>query len=1112
MSDARPFNVFISYSRKDSEKTDKMVESLEAEGFDVTIDRSDLPYGEEWQAELAHFIRASDTVVWLVSSHSIISRWCLWELGEVQRESKRLIPVVIESVPYKDLPEMLGRLHLLPAEGIFDEQKHLPKLIETLNTDYGWLKHHTRLAEQARVWRTGDRNRDQLLRGSELVKTERWCDRQPRGGPPPTDDILELILASRQAQNRRQRITVAGAIAVAAVSLALSGLALTQRNEAARQADIALANEQRALDQQHIAEAQTVVAQRERKIADDQRSIAEHERDQALIRQSRFLSLSSQKHLSEAQDDLALLLALEALPDLTLNYNRPYVADAGLALIAALGAREVGGDAILSRYTTTNVFSLGARQNVCDRNDLVPGARAFVQLDPDGMRPAEIIEISSGRVLATTFDSHSINDCAFSADRRYLAIVSYTGLDLFDSNRAEIIYKYREIDGLNNPRMVGDFVFDAESKYLSILTENFISTIDISSLSIIKTEFESGSGDFQKSRIYTLTNEGRYVSGFNDYIGKYFVLDNETGDYIAEFRGEGIIKQWTTPSTLVISNLYDYEGSLQPKGHSIRITDKYGDSRSLISLAAGGPVLSASHDLHWTILEREHVVQSDQHEARVTQYGPTTIALYNSGTGDTGRGEVPRIISESGAMAIVNTAPTNRLITINQDGYIRVWDDDTGSLIRKIVDKSRFSGFVTGSPDGEYFVAGSGDADIGLYESDLQREFSVTPHAYIYRAETGELIHRFSQDTGRITAAMFSANGRVLAIGGSSGRVDLFNLASLSPLARPLLHDHPVQSIWVSQTGNEVRIELDNGEIFVWRDDEQREVFDVALEPAVLPSKSIDYRVSFAPRSAVVSVVRNTDDAVVSELRGHEAFVRYAQLNRTHNRLITRDGLNAVRLWDVPSGVLIGKLGRRGLAGNPTCSAFGFFSPDGTLAVTTCEEIDIWDTRTGKRVHNLVGHSQLVTSVAIDLSGRWVVSASGVSGRRGEEDFGVRLWDLSTGQHPGIVYQSNGPIEQVGFSPNGQAITILLHSGERVTLPIAANIDQLVQRSKRLVARCLDQETRHEFFLDDQPPLWCVTGPGNERDINTDVWRPLAPYNSSEWVRWGLRQQETLFR
>ncbi len=85
---AHGLKVFISYSRRDLGLADRLVSGLEKQGVEVLIDRRDLPYGEEWQKELADFIRMSDTVVWLVSPDSIASKWVNWELGEVGRLSK----------------------------------------------------------------------------------------------------------------------------------------------------------------------------------------------------------------------------------------------------------------------------------------------------------------------------------------------------------------------------------------------------------------------------------------------------------------------------------------------------------------------------------------------------------------------------------------------------------------------------------------------------------------------------------------------------------------------------------------------------------------------------------------------------------------------------------------------------------------------------------------------------------------------------------------------------------------------------------------------------------------------------------------------------------------
>lgn len=224
--------IFLSYSRRDLAAADRLVAALEGAGFTVTIDRRDLPYGEEWQAELADLIRASDTVVWLVSPASVGSRWCNWELGEVQRINKRLIPVAIAAVAPDALPEGLGRIHVLPAEGAFDFQRDLPRLVEALNTDRAWLKEHTRLADRARQWLARDRSAALLLRGVALKDAQAWADSKPPAAPAPSDDILQLLMASGVAQSRRQRMTVMGSIVAAVVGLGLAGVATWQWREA----------------------------------------------------------------------------------------------------------------------------------------------------------------------------------------------------------------------------------------------------------------------------------------------------------------------------------------------------------------------------------------------------------------------------------------------------------------------------------------------------------------------------------------------------------------------------------------------------------------------------------------------------------------------------------------------------------------------------------------------------------------------------------------------------------------------------------------------------------------------------------------------------------------
>lgn len=227
--------IFISYSRADMPIAERVVDLLQANGFDVKIDVRDLPYGEEWQVELADFIANSDTVVWLVSPNSVKSKWCNWELGEVGRLSKRLVPVRVRPVDPAELPKSLGRINLLPNRGIFEPGRDAAALVGALNSNRAWIKRATALGDTARNWLASERDGAHLLRGRALSDAERWSTSTPRDTPAPASEILELVLASRRSQQVRRRAGWGIAGVVAAGLLGLGWFGQTQARNAQEQ-------------------------------------------------------------------------------------------------------------------------------------------------------------------------------------------------------------------------------------------------------------------------------------------------------------------------------------------------------------------------------------------------------------------------------------------------------------------------------------------------------------------------------------------------------------------------------------------------------------------------------------------------------------------------------------------------------------------------------------------------------------------------------------------------------------------------------------------------------------------------------------------------------------
>ena len=86
-------NVFVSYAREDVAFAERIVAALEARGCRALIDKRDLADLEKFKAELADFIGQADVIVFIGSSHSVASKWVLWEIEQGLKLNKRIAPV-----------------------------------------------------------------------------------------------------------------------------------------------------------------------------------------------------------------------------------------------------------------------------------------------------------------------------------------------------------------------------------------------------------------------------------------------------------------------------------------------------------------------------------------------------------------------------------------------------------------------------------------------------------------------------------------------------------------------------------------------------------------------------------------------------------------------------------------------------------------------------------------------------------------------------------------------------------------------------------------------------------------------------------------------------------
>jgi TPR repeat protein len=171
----------------------------------------------------------------------------------------------------------------------------LAKLIAALNTDFDWLRDHTRYLQRAIEWDTGGRPANRLLSGDDIAQAKTWVARRPKGAPEPTPLHLDFIRASeeeaaaRLSEQRKQLEAVAAAQASRETALHDREEALKQaadaqqrREEAVKQAADAQRRRARIRNIALVAVSSlTLVAVLFALLANQLRTTAENQRQQA---------------------------------------------------------------------------------------------------------------------------------------------------------------------------------------------------------------------------------------------------------------------------------------------------------------------------------------------------------------------------------------------------------------------------------------------------------------------------------------------------------------------------------------------------------------------------------------------------------------------------------------------------------------------------------------------------------------------------------------------------------------------------------------------------------------------------------------------------------------
>ena len=921
-------DLFISYSRKDIAYARLLHEALKEHDLDTWIDWQDIPPSTEWLKEVYTAIEQANTFIFILSASSALSEICALEIDHATKNNKRIIPIVINDIEPSKVHPPLAAINWIFSRSKDELQPAIASLIEAIQTDYDWVKAHTRLQVRALEWERASQDRSFLLQGTDLQQAENWLAEAAEKQPAPTLLQTRYIQSSRQEAIKRQRrlLLAVGAALIVTVVLGI----------------FAVINEQKATQNAHSLATQVVVAEEQKRIAEENARLA-HIRELTAISQ-----------LGSSRFDLSMLLGVESF-NVIENYQ-----------------------------TTSNLFRLTQLNTKVSRIMSHEGVRR-ISFSPDGKYLASagnensiiLWDAASGQPTGMTFsvDGYELGAMSFSPDGKYLASVSNEKIILWDVASGQ---PYKNI-GMHPGRVVS-ISFSPDGKILA--SGGVDGTIILWNVASGQPISEPLQGFYSEGgHNISFSPNGKilaYTSGKNSEISAIILWDVASGQPIGEplqehtgfvhditfspdgnilasagedeniilwdvasrqpiiamFRGQsvpGILSISFSPDGSMLATgsrdrtiiLWDV-ASGQPIGEPLSVHN--GEVTNIAFSPDGNTLASCSFDgtiILWDMTGEEFMGEQlewyDNWGANNAAFSPDrkTLAIgYDDGTtilwdvasrqplGDPLRGHEGKVAS------VAFSSDGKTLASASIDGTIILWDvasmQPLGDPLS--VGFTRRELVVSFSPDGAILASANGEEDgtIILWDTasghplgePLQRNIrfvncvTFSPDGKILAAgyEGGTILYDVVNrkpigelrggQTGWVNILTFSPDGTILASGSDDATIVLWDVVSMQPLSNPLrVHTTTPLSIAFSPDGAFLASASIDGTIILW---------DVAsMQPLSDPLTAGD-----TERSTSIITFSQDGKSLISFSQKGSLISWDADIESWHNRVCEKVGRN----------------------------------------------------------------------------------------------------------------------------------------------------------------------------------------------------------------------------
>ena len=192
--------VFLCHSEQDIGVTEQIRLCLMREGMPVWTNRTNIRTGVDFQQEINRGIERADTLVYLISPHSVASPYCQQEVAYARQLNKRIIPLLIAEMPLEEIPAEQRSLQFINFKGLASvttpgTSTALQSLLQLLKRHQDYDQWHRDLLVRALVWDRQERPKSQLLRADQLAVAERFLKLYAQQAHSEEPELQPLILS-----------------------------------------------------------------------------------------------------------------------------------------------------------------------------------------------------------------------------------------------------------------------------------------------------------------------------------------------------------------------------------------------------------------------------------------------------------------------------------------------------------------------------------------------------------------------------------------------------------------------------------------------------------------------------------------------------------------------------------------------------------------------------------------------------------------------------------------------------------------------------------------------------------------------------------------------------